>query len=349
MEYNHTCIESITAALPENRITSAEIEQRLAPLYERLRLPEGRLELMSGIRERRHWDKGTMPSQAAAKAGEKAIRQAQMSKDKIDALVNCSVSRDFVEPATSTIVHGLLGLPEHTLNFDISNACLGFLSGMVIIANMIENGQIKRGLLVAGENGRPLMENTIQNLNQDTSLRRPDTKSMFASLTIGSAAAAAVMCHSSISQYRHRLLGGSHLCDTQYSHLCQGNNDTGMGDDSRALMNTDSEELLIQGVGVARRNWRKFKKQLGWNNQSPALVCTHQVGRAHRQRLYNELQIELEKDFATVEHLGNCGSASLPVTLALAIEDENRVQTGDKIALLGIGSGINCQMLGLQW
>ncbi len=349
MIFPNTCLESITAVLPENRITSAAIEKWLAPIYRRLRLPEGRLALMTGIDERRHWAPGTMPSQTAAQAGDKALRLADLAADSIDALCNCSVSRDFVEPATSTIVHRLLKLPGRTINFDISNACLGFLSGMVVMAGLIESGQIQRGLLVAGENGRPLMENTIQVLNQNTSLGRRDIKPMFASLTIGSAAAAAVLCHRSVSRQHHRLLGGSHLCDTRYNHLCQGNADSGMNDQSRPLMSTDAEELLTQGVEVARNNWTLCKQTLGWDNQTPDLICTHQVGRMHRQRLYHELALAPDKDFATVEFLGNCGSASLPATLALAVEDKNKVRRGDRIALLGIGSGINCQMLGLQW
>ena len=69
MRFEHVCIESIAVALPEESWTSAAIEERLRPLYERLRLPFGRLELMSGIRERRFWPRGTRPSDASAAAG----------------------------------------------------------------------------------------------------------------------------------------------------------------------------------------------------------------------------------------------------------------------------------------
>ena len=55
MLYQNVCLEAIAHTLPEEVVTSAEIEARLEPLYTRLRLPEGRLELMTGIRERRFW------------------------------------------------------------------------------------------------------------------------------------------------------------------------------------------------------------------------------------------------------------------------------------------------------
>ena len=66
MRFANVCLESIAVALPEEIWPSSQIEERLRPLYERLRLPFGRLELMTGIRERRMWPEGTRPSDASA-------------------------------------------------------------------------------------------------------------------------------------------------------------------------------------------------------------------------------------------------------------------------------------------
>ena len=67
--FENVCIESLAVALPDEIWTSADIEERLRPLYDRLKLPVGRLELMTGIRERRMWPAGTRPSDASAAAG----------------------------------------------------------------------------------------------------------------------------------------------------------------------------------------------------------------------------------------------------------------------------------------
>ena len=61
MKYTNVNVEAFGYTLPEEVVTTAEIERRLAPLYERLRLPEGRLELITGVRQRRFWPPGTMP------------------------------------------------------------------------------------------------------------------------------------------------------------------------------------------------------------------------------------------------------------------------------------------------
>jgi len=348
MRYTDVCVEAISYVLPANVVSSDTVEKWLKPLYDRLHLPEGRLELISGIRERRMWKRGTLPSEVSARAGEKALAQAGLHPGELDCLFHCSVSRDYVEPATSTAVHRLLGLPGKALNLDISNACLGVLSGMIMLANMIQVGQAQAGIIVSGEQAQGLMDGTVEELVNDTSLTRKDIKSRFASLTIGSAAAAVILTHSSCSRTGHRLLGGAHLANTEYNHLCQGSAETGMSNSAHASMQTDAEQLLTHGIEVAGQTWELAKDELGWDNDTPDCVCCHQVGRAHRERLYEKLKLDHAKDFSTFETLGNCGSASLPVTTAMAIE-EKRVKPGDRLAMLGIGSGINCTMLGVEW
>ena len=145
MLYQNVCLEAFAYTLPDEIVTSAEIEARLEPLYRRLRLPEGRLELMTGIAQRRFWPPGMLPSEKSVETAEKAIRISGIDKQQIGALVHGSVCRDFLEPATACGVHHRLGLPNRCAVYDVSNACLGLLSGMVQAANMIELGQIRAG------------------------------------------------------------------------------------------------------------------------------------------------------------------------------------------------------------
>jgi len=217
MIYRQVYLESMGYELPPERLSSADLEAMLAPAYERLHLPPGRLELMTGIKERRFWTPGTMPSQGAILAGKKALANSRIPREKIGCLINCSVSRDFLEPATATVVHAGLELPQDALVFDLSNACLGILSGIVILANLIETGRITAGILVAGENGRSLVESTIKAINDNHSLTRQTVKPYFASLTIGSGAAAIIMGNADFGG--HRLTAEASLAATQYNHL----------------------------------------------------------------------------------------------------------------------------------
>lgn len=349
MLYHNVNIECIAYETPPETVTSAAIEERLEPVYRRLKLPEGRLELMSGIRERRLWAPGTMPSDAAALAGAKALAQSGTAASEIGALINCSVCRDCLEPATATIVHAALNLPPEAAAFDLSNACLGVLTGIVTGANMIELGQAGKVLLVAGENSRSLLESTIQTMLNNHNLTRQSIKPYFASLTIGSGAVAVILSHRSLSRSGHRLHGGASLSATQFNHLCRGNADKGMVDLRQdTLMNTDSEELLIRGVETAGATWKVFERETGWSDADINCFCTHQVGSAHRKLLFETLKIDQSHDFPTLENWGNTGSVSCPLTVALAAEN-GALKSGMRLAMLGIGSGINSTMLGVEW
>jgi len=348
MLYQNVSIEAFGYVLPPEKVTSAEIEERLQPVYQRLNLPEGRLELMTGIKERYFWEKGFMPSDGAIAAGKNALQKTSISKDDIGCLIMCSVCRDFLEPATASVVHHGLGLPEKCQVFDISNACLGVLTGMMTAANMIEMGQIKSAMLVAGENSRPLVESTINAMLNDESLTRQTIKPYFASLTIGSGSIAVILSRKTPHSGKPSFMSSSTLAVTKYNELCRGNADRGMGDNTDTLMNTDSETLMKYGVETASRNWKDFKQETGWENHTPDCVCTHQVGSAHRKLLFDTLGLDLTKDYPTLESFGNTGSVSCPLTIALATEN-GRLKSGDKLAVLGIGSGINCTILGVEW
>jgi 3-oxoacyl-[acyl-carrier-protein] synthase-3 len=344
MHFANTCIESLAVALPEEIWTSADIEERLRPLYERLKLPAGRLELMTGIRERRVWPAGIRPSGASAAAGRAVLAKSRLKAEQVELFIHAAVSRDMLEPATASFAHREIGLPPSAQIFDISNACLGFLNSLTVAAGLIESGQIRCALVAAGENSRPLVEQTLQTL-LERPLNRNEIKPYFANLTIGSGAVAAVVCHRSLVTGRaHRLLGGVARAATRHSELCQGDTH---GADSLA-MQTDSEQLLLAGVELARETWTEFAGPAGWPEKSFSRYVCHQVGSVHRRKLYETLGLDLAKDFSTFETLGNTGSVALPSALSAAI-DAGAVREGDRVGLLGIGSGLNCLMLALEW
>ncbi|MFT5288687.1 MAG: 3-oxoacyl-[acyl-carrier-protein] synthase III [Planctomycetota bacterium] len=325
--------------------TSEELEERLAPLYDRLRLRVGRLELMSGIRERRFYAEGERPSAIAARAGEKALADSDVAREDIGLLIHASVCRDFLEPATASVVHANMGLSPTAQVFDLSNACLGVMNGIVIAARLIESGEIKAALIVSGEDGRGLVEQTIQALNADQSLTRDSIKSAFASLTIGSGGAAVVLARAEEGDDRGRVIGGALLAATEHNVLCQGDRTEQV---AGPLMSTDSEAMLIAGNELAGRTFELMLQELHWTRADIQRVITHQVGSTHRRLLFETVGLDMGLDFPTVETLGNTGSAAVPTAFSMAVQD-GFITRGQKVALLGIGSGLNCLMLGIRW
>jgi 3-oxoacyl-[acyl-carrier-protein] synthase III len=343
MKFSNVVIESYGYNLSPKSVKSSDIETRLGALYERLKLPEGRLELMTGITERKMWEPGTKPSDLSTLAAKACLAKSKVKIEDIDILIHASVCRDFLEPATASVVHANLGLPRKTMIFDLSNACLGVINAIVTAGMMIESGQIKTALIVSGENGGPLLENTVDELLNNPKIDRKNIKKYIANLTIGSAATAIMITHKDLSPTSPQVLGGAVETDSSANHLCRGDGNT-----HSLVMETDSEELLKYGVALGQSTWQKARAELGWENKDVDFVLTHQVGSAHEKLSLESLELNTIRTHRTYPFLGNTGSSALPITLMMA-DELKLIHPGDNVALLGIGSGLSSIMLGVKW
>lgn len=344
-QYSRVRLAAMTAILPPDIVTSEQIEHRLSPLYERLHLPAGRLELMTGIRERRFFPPGTMPGQISAQSVQQVIDASPFSSADMDVLIHGSVCRDQMEPATAAGVHAAAGLPTHCRFFDVSNACLGILDSLLLLADMIELGRVKAGVVVGTEIGRPLVEGTIDALLTDEAVTRKTVKDDFASLTIGSGSAAFVLADADLAPDGCIVRGAAIATDTEATKLCAGGTESTT--DNRPRMSTDSEALLHAGVKLADLNWQTFRPTF-FSESLPDRVTTHQVGNRHRRLLLETLGLTEQLDFPTVERFGNTGSAALPMAATVGADD-GHTTLGQHVAWLGIGSGLTCQMLAIDW
>jgi 3-oxoacyl-[acyl-carrier-protein] synthase-3 len=113
-------------------------------------------------------------------------------------------------------------------------------------------------------------------------------------------------------------------------------------------MSTDYTGILNNGVALAAETWEAFQQELGWNHKDVDKVFTHQVSSVHHELLFHTLGLDESKGFSTVEYLGNIASCSLPISLAIAI-DEGHVNAGDRVVMMAAGSGLCVIMLGLEW
>jgi len=346
MLYSNVYIDSFGYELAPNVITSEDIENRLAPVYEALHFQKGQLEALTGIRERRFWDPGYAMSEGAIKAGRKAIDASAVSPEHIGMLIYGGVCRDNLEPATACAISNGLGLGPKTQIYDVSNACLGVLNGMTQTANAIALGQIKAGLVVSCESARQIVDFTIERLIETKDMDH--FKKTIATLTGGSGAVAVLLTDGSVSDSGHRLLGGVIRSAAAHHRLCRWGPDTGIPASGLHVMQTDSIGVLHHGVALGIETYKAFKKELSWSEDKPDKVICHQVGATHQRNILESIGIPTEKDFTTFKYLGNIGTVSLPITAAIAKEREFLVKN-DLVGFFGIGSGLNCLMLGMRW
>ncbi len=399
MNYRHVYMESIGYELPAEVITSGDLEERLMPMYDALHIAPGQLEALTGIAERRWWDKGHALSDGAAAAARKALQASNVSAMDIGALIYSGVCRENYEPATACAVADKLGIRTDAYIYDISNACLGTLNGIIDIANRIELKQIRAGIVVSCESAREIVDTMIERMVQEKSMRL--FSSSLATLTGGSGAAAVLLTDGSFANGgAHRLIGETTRAAPEHHRLCRWGitfTPAELGrlmlspDKLRAtidevmepevipaalreimtserippvlaslipsktlpramseFMSTDSVSVLKHGARLGVNTWASFLKAMGWARDHVDKVICHQVGEGHRETILKELGIAAEKDFSTYPYLGNMGTVSVPMTAAIA-DQRNFLKSGDRVGFLGIGSGLNCLMMGWEW
>jgi acyl-CoA:acyl-CoA alkyltransferase len=339
MLFSNVRIEAVEYELGPHQVSSSDLEEQISETLARLGIRPGLLEALSGIRERRFWDLGTMPSEVATLAARKAIEIAGIDPKDIGCMISTSVMKDYIEPSVASLVHGNLELSPHCLNYDVGNACLGFVNGIMNVAMMIENKAIKYGLVVAGEAGRELIEATILRLQQP-GVTKEDFMENVATLTLGEGAVAMILSHRDVTRTDHKVNGAISLAATEHNRLCVARPD---------FMKANPGKLMTAGVNLIAKTWKLASKTLeGWTDDRIKLYAPHQVSSHNTLAVIKAIGATPDKFKMTFPFLGNTGPAGLPTALAIANED-GQLEEGDHICLLGIGSGLNCTLMSVTW
>ena len=397
MKYSRVYVDAIGYELAPVVVSTAELEGRLETVYRQLHIPVGQLEAMTGIVERRWWEENFPVSQGAVLAARKALATSDVKPGDVDALIYAGVCRENFEPATACKVAAGLGVSPSATVYDISNACLGVLNGIIDLANRVELGQIRAGLVVSCETAREINEVMIDQMLRQRSIEV--FTSGLATLTGGSGAVAVLVTDGSFAAARHRrLAGGVTQTAPQHHNLCRWglqsvlpaavamgqkltaagaqmlpanltnmlpaavqhliNSDTanflrsglltGVRNIVVPFMFTDASNVLKHGVELGVKTWNAFTNKIGWGRDHVDRFICHQVGSKHHETILKTLGIPAHKDFSTYPYLGNIGTVSLPLTAAMA-EEQEFIRPDERVSFLGIGSGLNCLMLGLEW
>lgn len=331
---NNTSILSVCAVEAPVVATSASFDDRLAETHRRTGLKRGMLEELAGVRERRWWPEDVSFADAASMAGAKALAEAGITPDQVGVLISTAVTRPHLEPSSAVAVHHQLGLPTNCFSFDVANACLGFVNGLQVAGMMIDSGQIDYALLVDAESVRDLHEATLRRL-ESPEATAAEVKAQFASLTIGSGAAAMVLGRSDQHPEGHRAIGGVSRSGSQHHQLCIGDMN---------LMQTNSSALFKAGIALAIDTWKDARADFDWE-QADYFFC-HQTSVKHIAAMASAMGVSTDRCPTTVETFGNLGAAAVPFTLARNVD---LLQPGMQVMLMGIGSGLNTSFAEIAW
>jgi 3-oxoacyl-[acyl-carrier-protein] synthase III len=314
--------------------SSASFDEQLMDTYARVGMRPGMLEELAGVRERRWWPTDVSFADAAAMAGAKALAEAGVDPSQIGVMINTSVSRAYLEPSTAVAVHHQLGLPTSCLNFDLANACLGFVNGIQLAGTMIDSGHADYALIVDAEGSRHTQEVTLQRLSGPDATAA-DLRSQFATLTLGSGSAAMVLGRADQHPDGHRVIGGVSRAGTEHHDLCVGDLDR---------MRTDTRRLFDAGLALALETWKDARADFDWADID--YFVAHQTSLVHIRAMCKALGVDESRFPLTLPWYGNMGPAAVPFTLARQVD---LLEANQRVLLLGIGSGLNTSYAEIIW
>lgn len=334
-----TAIASVGSALPEQVVTTADINRRISESGG-LELTNGLVERLTGVRTRRYRADDENSSDLAIRAAQQAIDRAEVSVDDIDLIIFAACTQDISEPATANIVQEQLGA-QNAQVVDVKNACNSFLNGLDVADSHIRVGKSRCALVVSGETLSLGIDWNIRSLD--------DLKSGIAALTLGDAGAAAILhavpeCdRRGIVTTRFRSYGdrwrlATVLAGGSRHHL----------DPQHSFFRSQSAKLREAAYEFIPDLVRVVLDEIGWTPDDVDLACGHQVTEELVYGLAKLCSIPIEKSVVTVTDYGNTAAASIPVALARAYDD-GRLERGMKVLLIGGAAGFSVGVIPLIW
>ncbi|HET9862011.1 MAG TPA: 3-oxoacyl-[acyl-carrier-protein] synthase III C-terminal domain-containing protein, partial [Steroidobacteraceae bacterium] len=103
-----------------------------------------------------------------------------------------------------------------------------------------------------------------------------------------------------------------------------------------------------EGLKLATKTWAAAKQALGWVSEELDEFVIHQVSQVHTAAFVKAFGIDPKKVLTIFGEHGNIGPASVPIVLS-KLREMGRLKKGSRVALLGIGSGLNCSMAEVVW
>ncbi|MHC4400880.1 MAG: ketoacyl-ACP synthase III [Planctomycetota bacterium] len=323
-------IEDIAYHLPEQVLDNKELLEQ-NPEWD---MP--RVERRAGVFERRISAEGETALDLAVEASKKLLAASDGLADRVDAIVFCTQSPDYLLPPNACLLHGALDLPEHVLAFDVNQACSGYVYGLVIAQGLIVSGAASDVLLVTADTyTKYLHEN-------DRSTR----------VLFGDGAAVSwirdskqcrgivdVRCATGGKEHKLFYLpaGGCRLPRPNQSE--SPNVDDGD--------HPGPEYIQMDGIGVLSFVCAKVPDQVeellqanGLGIDDVDLFVFHQASKIVLDSLARFLDVPPEKLFVNMEKLGNTVSASIPIAVK-DVMTSGRWQPGKRVVLSGFGAGLS--------
>ena len=328
-----TYIAGVGCYLPKRILATEDLEVQAG--YKKFGLKVGLCQMLSGCKTRHFAADDEACSDLASMAGREALEKAGVKPNEVDAVLFCSVTQDFAEPATANVVACNLGISDG-FAFDVKNACNAFLQGVDIADSLIKTGKAKTVLVVSGE----VLSRWIK-LNEYESTDDEELKHTApVVLSMGDGAGAFVIKESK-NDDRGIVASVFHT----EPELWNNNVTWGGG----VIYPREPEKMYIPGttkgiIDCTGSNVQRVIPEVlelsGWSMNDVEYIVPTQGATWLANFIAKTLNVDSSRLINIVDHIGNVGASNIPIALYEAIE-KGQLTKGSKAILTSGAVGMS--------
>jgi 3-oxoacyl-[acyl-carrier-protein] synthase-3 len=291
----------------------------------------------TGIKERRVAKAGMSTSDLCFEPAKQLIEKLNWNKEDIDIVIMVTQSPDYFIPGSAVILQHRLGLKKSCLAFDINLGCSGYVYGLYVLSNLISSGQLKKGLLLAGD------KSTVSTAFTD--------KSSFPLFgDAGSATALEFVENSEVMSFNL----GSDGSGKDAINIEHGGSRNGIQKDTFDLIEIEpgiareKRHLKLDGIEIFNFALREVAPNINelYAKSNQTITNTdffifHQANKLINESVRKKLKItDVSKVLYSLEKYGNTSSASIPLTM-ITEASEVLSSRNNNLCLCGFGVGFS--------
>ena len=329
LKVENVAIKGLAAAVPKEKKDISKLECFAPGEAEKVMA-------LTGVTESRLAPEGMVCSDYCQAAAEKLIEEIGWEKESIDILVFVSVSRDYIEPNTATVIQGKMGLPSTTMTIDVPMACSGYCYGLSVVGSLISSGCLKRALLLVGDTPSKIMsplDKTVWPLHGDagtaTALEYdPTAKPMLFNLMSDGTGWNAIIAP-----------------DTGVRNI--------VNEDSLKMEKIDEgiirnrTHVTMDGMAVFAFATMRVPKDIQAlcdhyeiDKETVDYLLLHQANQYIDDKIRKKLKFPEEKTPYCLHKYGNTSSGTIPMTMVTKIREELETEP-KKLLMSGFGAGLS--------
>jgi len=317
--------------LPEQRVTNADLE-------ERLNIPAQWIAQATGVYERRYVTDETTLSMAAA-ASRMALTNAGLGVEALDAMICASTAPHQAIPCTAALLQRELDAPEgKSACFDVNATCLSFMVALQMAAHMVAAGVYQNVLICSSE-----VASCSLNPNEKESAVLFGDAAAAVVLTRSAEGEASALWHAHFETYSsgaeltELLGGGTHRHPNQPTTTPEMN-----------MFHMRGPAIFRQAAVLMGPFLDRFFAKLDWERAELDVIIPHQASRHAIEQLSRRLGFTNDQLVMNLAQRGNCISASIPLAFAESVAN-GRIQRGQRVLLVGTGAGLTLGALALTY